>query len=39
LGISAGAPARNQIAMSESKIMQPHDEVGMNGQIGLPHKW
>ncbi len=37
--ISAGAPARNQIAMTASKIMHPQEEVGMNGQIGLPKKW
>jgi hypothetical protein len=34
-----GAPARNHIAMSVSKIIQPQEEAGMNGQIGLPHKW
>jgi len=33
-----GAPDRNQIAMNESKIKHPNDEVGMNGQIGLPQK-
>ena len=31
-----GAPARNHTAMTVSKIMQPNDDVGMNGQIGLP---
>jgi hypothetical protein len=34
-----GAPAKNQIAISVSKIMQPNDDVGMNGQIGLPQRW
>jgi hypothetical protein len=34
----AGAPDRNQTAMNESKIMHPNDDVGMNGQIGLPQK-
>jgi hypothetical protein len=37
--ISAGTPARNQIAMPASKILLPQEDVGMNGQIGLPHKW
>jgi 5-carboxyvanillate decarboxylase len=36
---SDGAPAKNHTAISESKIIQPQDEVGMKGQIGLPHKW
>src|SRR6185295_799408 len=31
-----GAPARNQIAIAVSKRRQPNDDVGMNGQIGLP---
>ena len=31
-----GAPLRNQPAIVESTIMQPNDEVGMNGQMGLP---
>ncbi len=31
-----GAPARNQSAMTLSKIRQPNDDVGMNGQIGWP---
>jgi hypothetical protein len=34
--ISAGAPARNQIAMAASKIMRPQGDVGMNGQSGYP---
>jgi hypothetical protein len=34
-----GAPARNHIAMSVSKIMHPNEDVGMNGQMGLPQKW
>src|SRR5436853_454356 len=25
--------------MTASKIMQPNDDGGMNGQIGLPHRW
>jgi hypothetical protein len=25
--------------MRASKIMHPNDDVGMNGQIGLPQKW
>lgn len=33
-----GAPDRNQIAMAESKIMQPNDDVGMNGQIAFPYR-
>jgi hypothetical protein len=33
-----GAPARNHTAIMLSKIMQPNAEVGMNGQMGLPHK-
>jgi len=32
-----GAPARNHTAIMLSKIMQPNAEVGMNGQMGLPH--
>jgi hypothetical protein len=34
-----GEPAKNQIAISVSKIMQPNDDVGMNAQIGLPQRW
>ena len=34
-----GAPARNQSAITASKIMQPNDDVGMKGQIGLPQRW
>ncbi len=34
-----GAPARNQNAMTASKIMHPNDDVGMKGQIGLPQRW
>ena len=34
-----GAPARNQSAMTASKIMHPNDDVGMKGQIGLPQRW
>jgi len=34
-----GAPARNQNAITASKIMQPNDDVGMKGQIGLPQRW
>ena len=30
---------RNQIAIMASKIMQPHEEVRMKGQIGFPHQW
>jgi eukaryotic-like serine/threonine-protein kinase len=33
-----GAPARNHTAIMLSKIMQPNAEVGINGQMGLPHK-
>ena len=33
-----GAPARNHGAIMPSKIMQPNAELGMNGQIGLPHR-
>lgn len=29
---------QNQHAMSESKITQPHDDVGMNDHSGLPQK-
>jgi transcriptional regulator GlxA family with amidase domain len=25
--------------MTASKTMQPQEEAGLNGQIGLPHKW
>jgi hypothetical protein len=28
----------NQIAIRVSNIMQPNDDVGMNGQSGLPYK-
>ena len=31
---SDGAPARNQIAINVSKIMQPNEDVRMKGQIG-----
>ncbi len=31
-----GASARNHTAMTLSKIMQPHDEAGMNGQMAFP---
>jgi hypothetical protein len=34
-----GAPARHQNAITASKIMQPNDDVGMKGQIGLPQRW
>src|SRR5258705_78204 len=34
-----GAPARNQNAITASNIMQPNDDVGMKGQIGLPQRW
>src|SRR5258708_4410395 len=34
-----GAPAKNQIAIRASKIMQPNDDVDMNGQIGWPYRW
>ena len=37
--VSAGAPARNQIAISVSKIIQPNEDVGMKGHIGFPHRW
>jgi hypothetical protein len=33
-----GAPARNQTAISESKIMQPKEDVRRKGQIGYPDK-
>ena len=33
-----GAPARNHGAIKLSKIMQPNAELGMNGQMGLPHR-
>ena len=35
---SEGAPTKNQIAIKLSKIRHPKEEVGMKGQIGLPHK-
>jgi len=34
-----GAPAINQMARTASKIMQPNEDVGMNGQMGLPQTW
>ena len=37
--VSAGAPARNQIAIRVSKIIQPNEDVCMKGQIGFPHRW
>ena len=33
-----GAPARNHGAIKLSNIMQPNAELGMNGQMGLPHR-
>ena len=33
-----GAPTRNHGAIMLSKIMQPNAELGMNGQMGLPHR-
>jgi hypothetical protein len=33
-----GAPARNHGAIMLSKIMQPNAELGMNGQMGFPHR-
>jgi hypothetical protein len=33
-----GAPARNHGAIMLSNIMQPNAELGMNGQMGLPHR-
>jgi RNA polymerase sigma factor (sigma-70 family) len=35
-GGSDGAPARHHTARRVSKIRQPKEDVGMNGQIGLP---
>jgi len=35
-GSSDGAPARHHAARRVSKIRQPKEDVGMNGQIGLP---
>jgi RNA polymerase sigma factor (sigma-70 family) len=35
-GSSDGAPARHHTARRVSKIRQPKEDVGMNGQIGLP---
>jgi hypothetical protein len=32
----SGAPQRNHTAITASKMMQPNDDVGTNGQIGLP---
>jgi len=29
----------NQMARTASKIMQPNEDVGMNGQMGLPQTW
>jgi len=37
-GTSEGAPAKNQIAISASKIMQPNEDVRMKGQIGVPQR-
>src|SRR5215813_11611098 len=34
-----GTPAINHTAMTASKIMQPNEDVGMNGQMGLPQTW
>ena len=34
-----GAPAKNHSAMTASKIMHPHDDVGSHGQSVLPQKW
>jgi len=28
----------NHIAITASNIMQPNEEVGMKGQIGLPYR-
>lgn len=33
-----GAPARNHGAITLSNIKQPKAELGINGQIGLPHR-
>src|SRR5262249_40707303 len=33
-----GAPPRNQGAIKLSKSMHQNAELGMNGQIGLPHR-
>src|SRR5262247_620220 len=29
----------NQMARTASKIIQPNEDVGMNGQMGLPQTW
>ena len=34
-----GAPARNHSAIPASNTMHPNEDVGMNGQIGLPQTW
>src|SRR5262245_47119558 len=34
-----GAPARNQTAMSVSRMKHPNEDVGRNGQIGFPKEW
>jgi hypothetical protein len=36
--VTPGAPARNHIPTTVSKITQPNDDVGMNGQIGWPQR-
>ena len=33
-----GVPSRNQEAIIVSKIMQPNEDVGMKGQMGLPQR-
>jgi hypothetical protein len=38
LATTDGAPATNHNAISVSKIMQPNDDGGMNGQMGLAPK-
>jgi hypothetical protein len=35
---SEGAPARNHGAIAVSKIRHPKAELGMNGQMGFPHR-
>ena len=35
---SDGAPAKNHGAIKLSNIMQPNAELGMNGQMGWPHR-
>jgi hypothetical protein len=32
------APAKKQTAIRESNTKQPNDDVGMNGQMGCPHR-